>query len=207
MQFIHIKTVLMNSFTTNPLHQGLYATRIRLGFSQEEFGRHLGISRALVGLAENRKRSLPTAALVKLAGLEILMAGPAQTKEDLPVHPAETAPLCFDEHSEAAIHYKEVCCRTEAQMLQVKLTQMEARYKQVRRSLDVIEQLLEAQNESEKENFGLAYLNLHRYNLCRKIQKCSLPAQAALRNKVALLFAAAELHKASLQEFYQSLSC
>jgi transcriptional regulator with XRE-family HTH domain len=194
----------MNPFTTKPLHQGLYATRIRLGFSQEEFSRHLGISRALVGLAENRKRTLPTAALVKLAGLEILMAGPAKPTEDLPLHPAETAPQSFDEHSEAAIHYKEVCCRADAQLLQVKLTQMESRYKQLRTSLAQIEQLLEAQTDVEKENFGLAYLNLHRYNLCRKIQKCSLPAQAALRNKVALLFAAAELHKASLQEYYQS---
>ena len=192
----------MNTFTSTPLRPGLQATRIRLGFSQAEFSRHLGISRSLVGLAENRKRSLPSDALVKLASLEILMAGAGKDKAAPPAHPAETEQQCFDENSETVLHYREMCCRTEAQMLQTRLAQMEARYKQFRQSLDQVEQLLAAQTGAEKEHFGFAYLNLHRYNLCRKIQKCSLPAQTALRNKIALLYAAAELHKASLQEFY-----
>jgi transcriptional regulator with XRE-family HTH domain len=43
--------------------------RIGLNLSQEEFAQKLGVSRSQVSMAESGKRSLPTAALLKLVEL------------------------------------------------------------------------------------------------------------------------------------------
>ena len=50
-------------------------------------------------------------------------------------------------------------------------------------------------------DFGIAYLKMHRYTIHRKLTKCSLVAQAELRHKIALLHAAAELHKSVQAQF------
>ena len=50
--------------------QGIGATRLRLGLTQELFALELGMSRSLLSKVENRERSLPLAALAKLSEME-----------------------------------------------------------------------------------------------------------------------------------------
>ncbi|MFN8247674.1 MAG: helix-turn-helix transcriptional regulator [Ferruginibacter sp.] len=49
---------------------GIEELRSKLGLSQEKFAEKLGISRSLVNMAENGRRTLPTHALLKFIQLE-----------------------------------------------------------------------------------------------------------------------------------------
>jgi hypothetical protein len=91
-------------------------------------------------------------------------------------------------------------CRAEALSLQCRLDVMAAKYKQLRLSLDQVEALIET-GKAKETNFRVGYFEIHRSTLCRSVNKCSLPAQANLRHRIALLYAEAELHKSVHQEF------
>ncbi|GAB4403087.1 MAG: hypothetical protein OHK0053_27620 [Microscillaceae bacterium] len=51
----------------------LYQLRMALGFSQQDLADYLGLSRSMVALCENGHRSLPTAALLRLNDLVLLL--------------------------------------------------------------------------------------------------------------------------------------
>jgi transcriptional regulator with XRE-family HTH domain len=176
--------------------EGIAATRQRLGITQEDLAQHLGISPRMVGMVENRQRTLPSFALVKLASLEILLAGQASIKATQQPLPIETAENGLNDHCSSVLYYKEMKARAEASALQYKLQAMETNYQQLRVSLDHTEKMI-----SSGSDFDMAYLHMHRYTLTRKVTKCSLAAQASLRHKIALLHAAAELHKSVQREF------
>lgn len=169
----------------------LTATRNRLGLTQEEFAEQLGVSRSMIGMAECRQRTLPTETLVKLAALEITMAG--NTTEgviDKP-HPAELEESCLNEHSTSMTYLKEKSCRAEAELLQCRLTVMESKYRQHRGCVDQLEKLV----GQPTSGFAPGWLETHHYRALCKLNKCSLVAQANLRHKIALLHAAATLHQ------------
>lgn len=191
------RTKLFNSFVENP------SARTRLGFTQQQFADHLGVSRSLVSMAEQKKRLLPTPALVKLAELEIKMAGETMMEEQTMPHPAETNPGYMNEVSQPMMYYREMACRRQADDLSDKLTVMCARYRQLRANIDEMEKMLGNEN-SNAALFSPGFLEMHRHMLLQKLAKCSLPAQANLRNRIALLYAEAELSK-GLQQQYTAL--
>ena len=182
--------------------EGIAATRVRLGFSQQAFADQLGISRSMVSKAETRRSTLPTYVLVKLANLEITMAAAmtAKTNAAQQALPVEVENSCTNDHAPMVLEYKEMKCRAEAESLQCQLKLMENKYKQLRDSLTQVEAMIEGGN-SVPGNLGTVYLQGHRLDLLKKINKVSQPAQADLRHRVALLHAAAELHLTVRKEF------
>jgi transcriptional regulator with XRE-family HTH domain len=166
--------------------EGIAATRIRLGMSQQAFAIELGISRSLLSRVENRQRTLPTATLVKLAVLEMALvttdktSGPGYSMpgKDIGGH----SPL-------STVNFTKTTCQLEVVTLQARLRHMMTRYAQAIQSLSHIDKLMAAA-ENEVGRFASVYLHVHRYNIRRKINKCNPAAQAALRYKIALLQAA-----------------
>ena len=169
--------------------------------TQRDFAQTLGISKALVSMAEANRRTLPGPCLVKLASLEVAVAGAVTTDSKQLPHPVEVEAHYLNEHAPVMLEYKEMHCRAEARVLQTKLEGMSTRYQQLRANLEGIEQLLETATCLQDSPLR-PFLEVHRYSLCRKLTRFGLPAQATLRNKIGLLHAAAELHKSVRQRFH-----
>ncbi|RYZ35131.1 MAG: XRE family transcriptional regulator [Sphingobacteriales bacterium] len=174
--------------------QGIGATRLRLGMTQEVFAMELGISRSLLSLAELGKRSLPTFALAKLAALEIRLAG-LETIRSTQEANASRQPVNQSGTDDATVllHYKEMQCRASADKKQWDLDIMVARYGQLRKSLDEAELLL-ANVADDMDNSYHCTMNILCFNLRRKIKNCDIPAQNALRHKIAMLYTEAAMH-------------
>jgi transcriptional regulator with XRE-family HTH domain len=180
---------------------GLAATRARLGMSQRDFAQTLGISKALVSMVEGNRRTLPVPCLVKLASLEVAVSGAVTADLKQLPHPVEVEAHYLNEHAPVMLEYKEMHCRAEARMLESKLEVMGTRYQQLRANLEGIEKLLD-ETACLQDSPLRPCLEVHRYSLSRKLTRLGLPAQAALRNKIGLLHAAAELHKSVRQQFH-----
>ncbi|RYY70769.1 MAG: XRE family transcriptional regulator [Chitinophagaceae bacterium] len=172
--------------------ESIAATRIRLGLTQAKFAAELGISRSMLAKVEAKTRHLSTDASIRLASIEIATAGEATVAASAPALRGDTA-ICDGEHSFNALRYKEACCRLDAQKKQYELDQMIVKHKVYLDCLAQTDRLLQ-QAAAGAGQFYPGQLELHREGLIRKLSKCSLPAQAALRHKIALQYAAAELH-------------
>ena len=183
----------MRSFIEYKKMQGIAATRVRLGLSQEIFAMELGITRSLLSKAENKQRSLPTTALAKLAALEIALAAETTANMDMHSGPATVIESQGTEQASTIFHYKEMACRAEAERKEFKLAIMLARYNEYRRSLDQLNLLVLA-NGGDHPRFQPGKLEVSRFLVQQKLNKCDLPVQANLRHKIALLYAEAELH-------------
>jgi transcriptional regulator with XRE-family HTH domain len=170
-----------------------------LGLTQYEFAAHLGISKSLLQKAEYGRRTVPTHALVKLASLEILLCQP---KPQPAPHPVELEESYLNDHAASMIRYRQECRLTEAANLECKLKMMEARYRQLRNSLEHVERLMAA-GKTSPIALGPAQLAMHHYMLLRRISKCGQPAQRALQQKISLLYAAAALEQSGCQELNQ----
>lgn len=108
------------------------------GWSQEQLSFYLGISRSLVKLAEAELRSLPTAADLKLARLQLFMLGKDATGKALP-KAAKAAPP-------AKVDGKKLlrqASRNEvlAEKTQQQLADMQQRYQQAQNSMALFQHL------------------------------------------------------------------
>jgi transcriptional regulator with XRE-family HTH domain len=184
----------MKAYRKYKTAQGIGAIRTRMGLTQQAFAIELGISKSLVSMVENHQRNLPTSALVKLAAMEKAIAVKSTPADQRKPHPVELEEDGMNEHAPSAMYFKEMNCRLEAQKQQYRLNQMEINYSQLRQSLENLEKLIGSE-ACLNGNFRQGFLELHRYHITRKLIRCSLPAQAALRHKITLLQAAAELNK------------
>jgi transcriptional regulator with XRE-family HTH domain len=185
---------MMKAYRKYKTLQGIGSIRIRLGLTQQAFAVELGISRSLLSLVESRSRTLPTAALVKLAAMEAAIAGACNPYAAGKPHPAESQDTGADKYAPAAIQGREMNSRLQAAQQQYRLKQMELNYGQLRQNLQNIEQVIGA-GAFLDGHFSTGFLEGQRYNILRKLSNCNLPAQLALRHKIVMLQAAAELGK------------
>lgn len=176
--------------------QGIAATRLRLGLSQEMFAIELGVSRSMLSKAENGVRLLPTAALLKLAALEIsITAGaPAKLQEQMSKPATGTATINQSLPLVTATRHSFI---TEAEKCKNKLDVLIARYKKVLLNMSQVELIMTGM-VAENEKFAPGYLQLHRYKQLRKLKHCGPAAQDALRNKISLLYAAQALQAGNI---------
>jgi transcriptional regulator with XRE-family HTH domain len=176
--------------------QGYAALREKLGLSQTQLAEQLGISKATVSMAESGRRSLPTAALLKIAALEIKLAAAMETG---PVH--ETEKSNIDLPAEAPPEFSQLCqqqCEQQLYKLTTKLETMEAVHKKLRAQLQLLESMLEKE-PAEPGNILVMSLQLHRDRLLSKISRCDPKEQALLRNKVAKLKVEANMNRSMSQ--------
>lgn len=185
--------------------QGLRATRLRLGFTQEVFALELGISRSFLALCEKGARSLTPAALQKLSLIEIELDRNAKAGRKAVTLPAawtmyrnETARIQFNDEA------------LQSQMMAsdcgIKLQKMIDRHNRILQQVAEVEMLLESTASGNGGPFLPTHLILHRDMLLSKLEDCDLHAQTVLRHKISLHLAAASLYKSSASPLTESTS-
>lgn len=176
--------------------QGIGATRLRLGLTQELFALELGMSRSLLSKVENRERSLPLAALAKLSEME----------KRLSLHPAlPGGAMHLERPQHASLPTADFTmvrrAREEPQLkeLRKKLEQMQQSYAVLGASMACMEQLMQA-DPGYPSNPGSVYLQIQCYTLQCKLKKCGPTAQNGLHLRIQLLEARMELQQVLRQQ-------
>ena len=171
--------------------QGIGATRVRLGLTQELFALELGLSRSLLCKVENRQRSLPLTALSKLAEMEKRLSSIVAARgQAIPAETLQNVTTTPDDDTRAPSARYEL----QLQRLQEKLIQMQQSYAALGVSLDCMEGLMNS-DPGYPSNEGSVYLQIQCFTLQCKRNKCGLPAQASLQFKIHLLKAAVALQQ------------
>ena len=160
------------------------STRIKLGLSQEMFAIELGVSRSAVSKAENKTRSLPTAALLKLAALELSLAAEAsdivQSQYMKSLVKPETGPTAFKLFNTRTGNLRE-----EISRLLEKQNHLESEYEKLQTALAQVK-LMEADEGTATGRFDPSYLPIRKYKLLRRLNRCGPDAQQALRSKILM---------------------
>jgi transcriptional regulator with XRE-family HTH domain len=191
---INLKSTMMKLQSINA--GGFATTRARLGLSQQQLADHLGISKTAVGMAEIGRRHLPTAALLKLAELEIKIAA-AQLPGKLVIEKEAATPQQI-QASYQSIGLRELQCELQIQKYVYKLQYMTAMYQQYQMQLHSLKDILNKAADPVNNLFILS-LQLHRDRVAKQLAKYNLAEQALLRNKIALLSAETCLSKSVRQ--------
>lgn len=178
--------------------QGFAATRERLGLSQRQLADQLGISRTTIAMAETGRRKLPTAALIKLAGLEIKMTA-AMVPDTVTSAEESNMDLPIQARPEF-IKVRELLCDAQIQKLTIRLESMTVQYKRLHMQLRLLEGMLEKESAAADNMFTIS-MNIHRDRLRKQLSGCSLTGQALLRNRIALLSAESHLNRSVRQQF------
>lgn len=175
---------------------GLAALRLRLGLSQQAFAGQLGISRSLLGYAENHKRSLPTSALLRLAALEMVLHQQATQKNTKPACLQATFPIPHTS-KKALMQQRIQTLHTSLRRRECELQRMLCAHGQAQQCLAQLDLLMTA-GPAATGRFPAGALELHRYTLLRKLNKSGAIPQAHLLNRIEILQAslAAENRKA-----------
>ncbi len=176
----------MKAYKHSKQASGIAQTRKALGLSQQQLADELGVARTTVVMAEQNKRSLPTAAIIKLAEMEIN-------------RPAETAALNGDMSmlkNEATTAWDRACkeflrkqklCEYKLPELQEKLGKMIILCHKTDEWLKAIDKAAMAHENSWVKRQRLAAI--------RRLNKCDVPAQYLLQRRIELLKAEAELNQ------------
>ena len=169
--------------------------RKQLGFTQELMAAYLGVTRSTVKMAESGDRSLPTAALIKFANMEIQMAAEGVEYKNEAMHPAEHSGEQFKDDYEQFFSSGIKCSYLKLRLVE-QLEDYIKEYRIIRNKLRLIETaIIENYNnpvtsENWKRQYDLAIKVLH---------KCGLPVQAVLKSRIHFLDTQATLYK-KLQE-------
>jgi transcriptional regulator with XRE-family HTH domain len=171
---------------------GLLAIRKRLGLSQEQLASLLHVHRSTIKFAEQGKRSLPTAALLKVAHMEILLAGAPQQTGFEDIHPAEKTAIRLCRRSYDRLFTREARCMLNSQKLAKKLAMMITLYQKTREWLKLTESGVKA---NRKELPVARYWKKQQVLAINTLNRCGLPLQILLKSRIAILDAEAELYK------------
>lgn len=184
----------MIAIKTYQTKNGLADLRLRLGLSQQAFARLLGISRSMLGHAENRNRCLPTTALIQLAALELSLQQQASPREGglayCPglLQPQPVANALLQQHISAL--------QVKLRSRQCELERMQRAHLQAQQCLAELNVLINAGAEVTSR-FPPGSLELHRYALLRKLNRSGPLEQAHVHSKINGLRAALAEHHIS----------
>jgi transcriptional regulator with XRE-family HTH domain len=172
---------------------GLAATRTRLGLSQQQLAEQLGVSKATISMAETGRRKLPTAALIRLAQLEIKMAT-AKTEErsGAVIIASDEMPSPMQCH---ALEIREM----QVRKLSGTLENMQLQFNRLHTQLQLIDAML-VKETNPHQNFFALCMQINRERLGRQLSKYGATQQTLLLNKIALLNAEAHLNKSVRQQ-------
>lgn len=153
--------------------------REKLGLSQEDMAQYLLVSRSLLAKYETGQRYLPTAAMVKLAELELFLQRPAvKTAEERPhvkLHRAKAKKI-LERHSKEQ-HY-------QLAVAQRKLENVQKVYAQKMLLLDAVDHLKATRKNSENDDIEILCLDLMQLNALHSIDQYGLHKQAMLQLQV-----------------------
>ena len=167
---------------------GVKKIRQQLGMSQELMASFLGIGRPTLALAETGKRSLPTAALIKL---NQLLHIPNQSN----LAPSAKALAMLakqDAKQRAQANRKMTSIQLKAKLLQQELTLMQQAYSQCSKALHTSAYLLPRLTNTQADKLDKDVLQLLELQSLQKLQHCGPTAQALLAIRINLLNLEAE---------------
>lgn len=171
---------------------GLAALRSELGFNQELMAMYLKVNITTLKMAETGQRTLPTAALIRVAELEIKMAGESPKAAYEEMHLSEEPdPEIFRQHYRD-LNLKEKTREYACVLLKRKLESTVAIYRRTRKRLEVIEAVME-ENPAGGNDAG-AWQRQKR-TAVSMLQNAGLPMQALLNSKINMLDAEIQLFK------------
>lgn len=157
--------------------------RLKLGLSQQAFARQIGISKSLVSMVENGRRSLPTQALLKIAELETTLAALEKSgSASLPGvgRATQKAPGFRNKPMRAKIN------GMKHSENGVRLARMIERYQKTTDALRKLEFLLDASGmemtAAARQLWEISY-----NDLCVRLRSCDANAQAKLKATLARL--------------------
>jgi transcriptional regulator with XRE-family HTH domain len=179
------------------------AKRIRLqyGFTQQQLAQYLGIAKGLLSMAELGKRTLPTAALIKLASIQQLPAynNAAGTSKKI------TERLSTQQAAAAkTLQTHALKCTADAAAAMKKLTGLEKKFNQAMGTLTLVSQLrqLQAGNGTVAKK-DILWQNMVEAIAVEKLHRCGAAAQQLLRIKIASLQQQADHAKNAAINFIQ----
>jgi transcriptional regulator with XRE-family HTH domain len=169
----------------------LAALRKRIGLNQEQLAELLNLHRSTINMAELGERTLPTAALLMLANLEIMLSKTVDhTYMDM--HPAEQPGMeIFGRHHDQLFERESICTFNRRKM-EKKLTMKIALYQSTRDRLHFIETAMQ-QNSNDGQT--VQFWKGLQETAIQVLNTCGLALQALLRCRIAILDAEAELYK------------
>lgn len=145
--------------------------------SQHQLADYLGVSRTLFSMVETRRRSLPTAALVKLGHLEISLQQHLLYKPDDPNSDNNLAAMCTYAKNCA---YAAIAARRKLEKLQKDYQ----RCMQVLAAVSYLQKPAIRKNESKLEPL---WLELLKSQTLKQLKKCGQAAQAKMQLKALAL--------------------
>lgn len=149
------------------------AIREQLGGSQQWWADYLGITLGQLKMAEGGKRSLPTAALIKLSAIELLDAGKTQAKSSKKKLPNSKQLLAQARKLEQ-----------QAQRAQQLLATAQQRYQQASNALSIADQLLKKKITTDEEQKDQRLLETMQYEAGQALVQYGPEAQAYLQWKI-----------------------
>lgn len=170
---------------------GLAAIRRRLGLNQEQLANQLHVHRSTIKLVEQGKRSLPTAALMLVANMEILLDSETQHTKYETIHPAEHNAVTTFRMSYDMLFARGSKCRLNSYELAKKLEMMTGLYQKTRAWLTVIELSVK---ENHPDQITAESWKKQQQHAFKTLNKCALPMQVLLKCRIAILDAEAELY-------------
>lgn len=162
----------------------IQAIRNKLGLSQRDLARYLGITRTLLSMFELNKRPLPTPVLLKLAKLQLQVTkttGSPGNSKDLVSQPGQ--PL---QHKQAALPNRPLHTRQDCQhsRLQLKLAVMKRQYQHLVQVRATLERLLQDKSGTDPVH---SYLQAQFQHVLQKARACGPEAQDMLNRKISAL--------------------
>lgn len=155
--------------------------REELGISQQQFANYLGVSRALLSLAEMQERSLPTAALIKVGEIELALQSKKPSPKQKQFTNKQTTVI------QKMLQQRLKDCVYELSVAKKKLDKMKLQYLHAANALSVAANLLNTVSNDKKRKMDKLWLEILEDETLKKIQSFGEVAQLRLQLKIELL--------------------
>ncbi|MBC7937104.1 MAG: helix-turn-helix transcriptional regulator [Rhizobacter sp.] len=162
---------------------GVTCIRVRMGITQQALAQYLGISKSLVSMVENNRRTLPFSALKRVSELEINVceAGVLLGNQGYKL------PAYEESVSEKMIREgREEINRLRLKELQFQLNHMITRHQSILAELQHLNLAINV-TDSQTSAFGLRSFERGKELLLKKLNRCDQRARAKIEGKIAML--------------------
>ncbi len=175
--------------------------RRQYGFTQQQLAGYLGITKGLLSMAELGKRTLPTAAMLKISSMLQLPDSHSTNSTDKKIAERLKKQQAYAAKSLEA-HARN--CAAAAAMANKKLTGLEKNYEQAINTLNLVSQLrqVQAANGTAAKK-DILWQNMVEAIAFAKLDTCGEATQQLLRIKKETLEIQAEKAKNAAQEILQ----
>jgi transcriptional regulator with XRE-family HTH domain len=199
----NFKITNMKAFTQQIPLSSLAAFRKKWGLTQKQVAEHMQLSRSMVGLIEQGRRTVPTNTLLQLAGLEIKMAGITAGGQAKPVYPGADAVVARCKHHCQRLALRELYCQEKTEKLKGKLKIMEALYQKTTEWMNLV--TLHIKEAGDNKNVW-AIWKQHELAAMRTLDSCSPSSQLLLKHTIDFLQEEAALLKTKQLQVKQELA-